>query len=147
MLWAKRFQIEHANLLTRVKAAEELAARVTSLEEETKDLAAGSNNLREQNILLRDRVRLLEEDVTTRESAYGEHAEKLKAKVTSLENTLSLLTKSQKRWKEGIDAKCDQAGIELRGIKARIEASRAFVSEVLPNRHCKCQILYYDRET
>ena len=137
MLWAKRFQIEHTNLLTRLKAAEELGPRITSLEEEAIDFTAINDHLQEQNNVLKDRVRQLEDEAVSRESACGEQAEQLKAKFASLENTLSLLIKQQKRLKEGVDARCDGSHKEIRMMKARIKEPSAFVQEDPHNRDGK----------
>ena len=134
ILWAKRFQIEHINLLTRVKAVEELAAKITSLEEETKDLAASSNHLQEQNNVLKDRLRQLEEDAVSREPAYRKHSEQLKTKVASLEDTISRLIKSEKRWRESIEAKCTGNEKEIQGLRISVKEQRGFVKADPPQR-------------
>lgn len=127
MLWAKRFQIEHARLLSRVKGKEDLTVWFTSLEEDTKDLAASSKHLQEQNNALKERIRQLEEDAVNRELANEEQAERLQAKVTSLENTLIDMVKREERWMKGINTRCDGTEKEVKGLKARIEEPRASV--------------------
>ncbi len=139
MLWAKRFQIEHARLLSRVKDTEELTVRFTSLEEDTKDLAASSKHLQEQNNVLKERIHQSEEDAVNRELANEEQSERLEAKVASLENTLIHLAKREERWMKGIDARCDGTEKEVKGLKARIEEPRAFVRANSPSKAGECE--------
>ena len=140
MLWAKRFKIEHTHLLDRIKGTEELTVRITSLEEDTKDLAVSSKHVQEQNNVLKERVRQLEENAVHRELVDEEHSERFKAKVASLHNTLGRLIKTKETWMEEVKARCDAADKEVRELKARVEGSRrASVQAIPPDRGSKCE--------
>ena len=143
MQWAKRFQLEHTVLLHRVKGTDELIARVTSLEDETKDLAASNQHLQDQNNILKDRVRQLKDDATSRELAKGKISERLEAKVASLENTINRLLNSEVTRMKDVCARCDETEKQVQKLKARIEEPKAFVQVGPPYRAGKCESLRY----
>ena len=134
MLWAKRFQIEHNHLLKIVKSTAELTIRIHSAEEEVKDLASSSKSLQEQNNSLQQQVRQMEDDAASRELANEEHTEQLRAKVASLETTLSSLIKTEDKWMGEIGARCNKTEEEVHDLKARLNEPRAFVPLDLPKR-------------
>ena len=62
LLWANRFKEEHKLLLHRIETNAAAIHDLSQLREQAKDLTASSGHLQEENNVLKDRVRQLEED-------------------------------------------------------------------------------------
>ena len=127
MLWAKRFQIEHNHLLQNLKSISELMVRITCLEEETKGLVVSIKHLQEHDNILQHRVHQLEEDSVARELVNEDLTERLKAKVASLENTLSRLIETEDKWMGKMDARCDRTEKVVHDLKIRHEEPQPFI--------------------